>query len=152
MATVYQAGFVENENDVRAEVRKIADYLDSKYSLPFGWKIGWDGILGLIPGVGDLLTNAFSFYIIYKAAVIGCPPVVILRMGLNVFIDKVLDSVTLIGNIFDFMWKANNKNIALMDRYLDKPHQTTRSSRAVVALALFLVFAVFVGCVVLTST
>lgn len=150
MATVYQAGFAESESDVREEVRKIAEYLDSKYTLPFGWKIGWDGILGLIPGVGDLLTNAFSFYIIYKAAVIGCPPVVILRMGLNVLIDNVLDAVPLIGNIFDFMWKSNLKNVALMDRYLEKPHQVTRGSRAVVALALILVFAVFIGCIVMT--
>lgn len=150
MATTFQAGFAENENDTRTEVRKIAEYLDSKYTLPFGWKVGWDGILGLIPGIGDLLTNAFSFYIIYKAAVIGCPPSIILRMGLNVLIDNVLDAIPLIGNIFDFMWKANIKNVALMDRYLERPHQTARSSRFVVVFALLLVAAVFVGCIVLT--
>lgn len=150
MATTYHTGFADNEADVRNEVRKISEYLDSKYRLPFGWKVGWDGILGIIPGVGDLLTNAFSFYIIYKAAIIGCPPSIILRMGLNVVIDNVLDAVPLLGNIFDFVWKANNKNVALMDRYLDRPRQTTRSSRAVVALTLLLVAAVFIGCIVLT--
>ncbi len=150
MVTTYNSSLAENEQDVRGEVRKISDYLDSKYTLPFGWKIGWDGILGLIPGVGDLLTNAFSFYIIYKAAIIGCPPAVILRMGINVLIDNVIDAIPLIGNIFDFMWKANTKNVALLERYLEQPRTVTRSSRIVVALTLLLVAAIFIGCIVLT--
>ncbi len=150
MVTTYNSSLAENEQDVRGEVRKISEYLDSKYTLPFGWKIGWDGILGLIPGVGDLLTNAFSFYIIYKAAMIGCPPAVILRMGINVLIDNVIDAIPLIGNIFDFMWKANTKNVALLERYLEQPRTVTRSSRMVVALTLLLVAAIFIGCIVLT--
>lgn len=150
MSTVYQSGMVQNEADAKAEVRKIAEYLDSKFTLPFGWKIGWDGILGLIPGIGDVLTTAFSFYIIYKAALIGCPPSVILRMGLNVLIDNVLDAIPLIGNIFDFMWKSNIKNVQLMDRFLAEPHQTTLSSRAVVLVTLLFVCAVFIACIIFT--
>ena len=150
MATTYHSSLAGRERDVRGEARKISEYLDSKYTLPFGLKKGWDGILGLIPGVGDLLTNAFSFYIIYKASMIGCPPAVVLRMGINVLIDNVIDAVSLIGNIFDFIWKANTKNVALLEQYLEQPRKVTRSSRLVVAMRLILVAAVFIACIVLT--
>ena len=150
MATTYRIGLGEREEDVRSEVRKISEFLDSKYTLPFGWKIGWDGILGIIPGVGDIMTNVFAFYIIYKAAMIGCPPSVILRMGINVLVDNVLDAVPLIGNVFDFMWKANTRNVTLLEQFLDKPKKTTGSSRFVVAMTLLFVAVVFVGCIVLT--
>jgi hypothetical protein len=151
MATTYSANYIENEAEVRAELHKIAEYLDSMYEVPyFGWKIGWDGILGIIPGAGDLLTNIFSFYIVYKAAMLGCSPTVILRMGINILIDNFLDAIPIVGNIFDFMWKSNIKNVDLLDRYLERPRVTTRHSRIVVALTLLFVAAVFIGCIVLT--
>lgn len=139
-----------NESEQLREVRKIADFLDSKFHLPFGWKIGWDGILGLIPGIGDLTTNLISFYILYQAAVIGCPLSVVLRMFLNVLIDNVLDTIPLLGNIFDFMWKANNKNLAIIESYLQQPHKTVRSSQAVVFATLVLLALLLVGLAVLT--
>jgi len=138
------------EKESLQEIRKMADFLDSKYQLPFGWRVGWDGILGLIPGVGDLATNLISFYILYKGAILGCPVSVVLRMGLNILIDNVIDTIPLLGNIFDFMWKANNKNLALIESYLQQPHQTRRSSQAVVTVTLILVAFVLIGVGVLT--
>lgn len=129
----------------REQIKRLSQLLDSKFQLPFGWRIGWDGILGFIPGIGDILTNIVSFYIVYQAAMLGCPPSVILRMAINILIDNVIDAVPIIGNIFDFMWKANNRNVALLETYLNNPHHATRASRLFVILTLCLVVALFVA-------
>lgn len=150
MDSTLRTAQVVDESEARKELNRLAILLDSKFPLPFGWKIGWDGILGLIPGVGDLATNLVSFYIMYRAAMIGCPPSVVLRMGLNVLIDNVIDTLPLIGNIFDFMWKSNLKNVALMEAYLNQPHRTVVSSRAVVTATVMFIFMVMIGCLALT--
>ncbi len=139
-----------DETETRQELQRLAVILDSQFLLPFGWRIGWDGILGLIPGIGDAATNLLSFYILYRAAMIGCPPSVILRMGLNVMIDNLLDTLPILGNIFDFMWKSNLKNVDLMEAYLSQPHRTVTASRAVVAGTVIFIFAVMIGCLILT--
>jgi hypothetical protein len=139
-----------DEREHFQDARRLAEFLDSKYQLPFGWRIGWDGLLGLIPGIGDLTTNILSFYILYKAALLGCTPSIILRMGLNILIDNVIDTVPLLGNIFDFMWKANNKNIVLIENFLQDPTRTTRSSRAIVFLTLAFIAAIIAGMIFLT--
>ncbi len=139
-----------DEKESLAEVRKLANWLDSKFELPFGWRVGWDGILGLIPGIGDFTTSLLSFYIIYKAAILGCPFSVVLRMILNVLIDNVLDTVPIIGNIFDFVWKSNMKNLALLESYLQSPHRTTLVSRVVVLSALLFSALAIIGVGVLT--
>lgn len=135
----------QNEEEVRAQIKKLAELLDAKFQLPFGLRIGWDGILGLIPGIGDFATNAVSFYILYRAAMIGCPPSVVLRMALNVIVDNLLDMIPFIGNIFDFFWKSNLKNVELMDRFLIERKQTVRSSRFVIALTVVCLLALFFG-------
>lgn len=138
------------EHDIKreeglAEIRKLAHLLDSRFRLPFGWKIGWDGILGLIPGIGDIATNSLSLYIIFRAALLGCPPSVLLRMGLNLAVDNLLDLIPLLGNLFDFVWKANNKNLALLESYLLRPRRVTIASRVLIALTLALILAVLGG-------
>lgn len=120
------------------DLRELARVLDAQFRLPFGLRIGWDGILGFIPGVGDVITNLASFYILYKSALLGCPPAVLMRMGLNILIDNILDMIPLIGNFFDFFWKANIKNIALAEAYVDNPRLVVRSSRAAIAATLTL--------------
>jgi hypothetical protein len=150
MESTLPSSHIRNEEQAKKEIRRMSEILDSEFQLPFGWRIGWDGIIGLIPGFGDVATNLMSFYILYRAAWLGCPPSVILRMGLNVLIDNLVDTIPIIGNIFDFMWKSNLKNVQLMEQYLARPHQTVTHSRAIVLATVFFIFAVMVGCVVLT--
>ena len=131
-----------NSQNLQTEIlhlKKVAKAMDSQFKLPGGFSIGWDGILGFFPGIGDLFTNSVSFYILYKAAVIGCGPAVIIRMGLNVLLDNVIDVIPVIGNFFDIFWKANNKNIALIEKYVANPRQTTVRSRFAIAAALSVV-------------
>lgn len=123
------------------DIERLARALDSRFRLPFGLKIGWDGILGLIPGIGDTITSALSLYIVYRAAVLGCSPWVIARMGLNVLVDVLLGAIPLFGDAMDFLWKANDMNVRLLDRSLADARGADRGSKAVVLAVFALVLA-----------
>ncbi len=139
-----------HETGVRQEINELADLLDSRFRLPFGWKIGWDGIVGLVPGIGDFATNLVSLYIVYKAAILGCPQSVLLRMGLNILIDNVLDTIPLLGNLFDFIWKSNQRNLSLLDQYLANPHRTAAASKTLIFSVILILFFMILGIIVLT--
>jgi hypothetical protein len=92
--------------------------LDNAFVVPgFGWRFGLDPIIGLIPIVGDLATTLISLYIIATAAQMQVPKSTLARMGLNIIIDSVVGAIPLVGNIFDFAWKANALNIQLLERH-----------------------------------
>jgi Domain of unknown function (DUF4112) len=124
------------------DLKQISTVLDSKFEF-MGLKFGLDGILGLVPVVGDFFTSALSLYIIYQAALLGCSVPTLLRMVLNVMIDNLLDIFPILGNIFDFLWKSNNKNVALLEKHLARPHQTHRQSQWVIASLVGLMLAFF---------
>jgi hypothetical protein len=111
------------------ELKALSMLLDSQFSGPFGLKFGLDGILGLIPGIGDLITTSMSVYIIFQAATLGCTPSTLARMGLNIVIENVVDIIPVFGHVFDFLWKANNKNIELLDQHILNPRAVTLKSR-----------------------
>lgn len=119
-----------------AFLRRLAQMLDSKYRLPGGLTIGWDGILGFIPVLGDLATNAISLFVLVQAALLGAPPAILARMGINLLIDNALDAVPILGNFADFVWKANNRNVAILDAYLADPRRAVRRSRWVVGFSV----------------
>lgn len=125
-----------SEAETMRELRKVADFLDTKFTLPFGWRIGWDGIIGMIPVLGDFATGSLSLYIILRGILLGCPPSLVFRMGVNVLVDNVFDTVPLIGNIFDFVWKSNTKNIALIEGYIANPRRAVRRSRVTIFFML----------------
>lgn len=129
-----------------SDLTYLSDFLDSKYKLPGGIGVGWDAILGLIPGVGDLVTSSLSFYILFRSAVRGAPPVILLRMGINILIDNVLDFFPIIGNIFDIFWRSNRRNVNLLHGYLQDPVTSKRQARSSVILSLILItlFAIVV--------
>lgn len=115
------------------KVRQISRILDSQFEFR-GFRFGLDPILGLVPGVGDLVTSLLSFYTIHLAWQLHCPPVLLFRMGLNVLIDNIIDLIPLVGNLFDFVWKANQKNLHLLERYLENPLRTERVSYLILIL------------------
>ena len=96
--------------------RRLATILDDCVRLPgSNVRIGLDPLIGLIPVVGDVISAALSLYVVYLAALEGVPPTVLLRMLFNIVIDTFVGEVPLIGDLFDFAWKANRKNLVLMD-------------------------------------
>ena len=131
------------------DLDQLATFLDSKFKGPFGVRIGWDGIIGLIPGLGDGVTTLLSFYILIGAGGRGVSPSILVRMGLNIFIDKLIGAVPFIGWIGDFAWKSNQMNLELVKRYQTDPGVTRKSSRFVVFGVLAAIFIVIIGTVIL---
>lgn len=107
-------------------LRRFSRLLDSSIPLPGGYRIGIDGFLGMIPGVGDIAGGMASSYIIIEAAQLGASTTTLLRMVVNVLIESVVGVIPLVGDIFDFVWKANDKNFALLEKQLHhaKPHDS----------------------------
>ena len=100
-------------------VRVLAKLLDNSIGIPgTGWKIGFDPIVGLIPGIGDLIGAVLSGYIILEAARAEVPAYTLARMLVNVGIDTLLGAIPAIGDVFDAAWKSNTKNVALLERHL----------------------------------
>jgi hypothetical protein len=99
-------------------------------------RFGLDPILGLIPGLGDVAGAALSGYLVLLAARLGAPRVVVLRMVANVALDSIVGSVPLLGDAFDVAWKANTRNLALLERAIERPDATRAASSAVVGGAL----------------
>lgn len=103
-----------------ARLDRLAHQLDAKFRMPlFGFRFGWDGILGLIPGLGDLATALPSALIIRRAWQLGLPRHVLARMALNTGADFAFGSIPLLGSVFDVYFKANIRNIALIRRHLE---------------------------------
>src|SRR5919199_4702781 len=95
-------------------VRLLSRLLDEQFRIPgTTQRIGLDGLLGLIPGVGDAAGALLSAYILYEAMQLGAPKTVLLRMVVNIGIDTVGGAIPVVGDIFDVVWKANKKNAAL---------------------------------------
>ena len=141
----------ENESREVARLELLAVWLDSKYETPFGVRIGWDGVIGLIPVVGEILTTLISAALVARAAILGASTPVLLRMGLNVVVDDVIGAIPVLGWIGDFAWKSNLKNVELLRRHLQDPTTTRRRSLAVVVTTVAVIgiagatFALLVG-------
>jgi hypothetical protein len=109
----------EIEKKRQVEIEKSLDdlafYLDDLFRIPgTSWRFGLDGIIGLVPSVGDTLTSLASFYILLAGVRYGVPKITLLRMALNIGIDYLLGSVPLIGDALDFFWKSNDMNMRLI--------------------------------------
>ena len=104
-------------------VRLLSRLLDEQFRIPgTTYRLGLDGLLGLIPGVGDVAGGLLSTYILYEAMRLGAPRTLLLRMVANIGIDTVVGAVPVVGDIFDVAWKANKKNSALLHAYLASQH------------------------------
>ena len=102
------------------EVERLARLMDTAFRVPvIGYRVGLDGLLGLIPGIGDAATLVPAGYILYKAKQMGVPNAVFLQMLVNTGADALLGSVPLIGDLFDIAFKSNRRNVALLRRHLE---------------------------------
>ena len=123
---------------------RTARLLDSSIRLPGGYRIGWDGIIGLIPGFGDLAGLALSGWILFGAARLGVSRAALARMGLNVAIEAVVGTIPILGDLFDFAFKANERNVRLAERWLEDPTRVRRRAGAELALVGLVLLAALV--------
>ena len=114
-----------NPREVDEWLEKLAWLMDR--SIKIGpWSIGLDGILGLIPGFGDATGGLISSVIVVAAIQAGVSRATILRMMANVAIDSLLGLVPFVGDIFDFAFKANSKNVDILKEALRGERRVTR--------------------------
>ena len=104
-----------------ARLESIAALLDTAFLVPgTNIRFGLDGLIGLVPGIGDTLTTAMSCWLIYEAHQLGAPRQLITRMIGHVALDGFVGSVPLIGDAFDVMWRSNRRNMKLLREWLER--------------------------------
>jgi len=107
-------------------LRRLQWWLDEAFRVPgTSFRVGWDPIIGLVPGIGDLSTALLSCGIVLQAHRLRLPRVVQLRMLINVAIDLLVGAVPLVGDAADVFWKSNSMNMELLERHA---HQTRPAS------------------------
>jgi Domain of unknown function (DUF4112) len=120
-------------DDVPSRIRRVrvlAKLLDNSISVPgTRFKFGFDAIIGLVPGVGDVLGAILSGYIVVEAARAEVPPLTLARMLVNIGIDTLLGSIPAVGDVFDAVWKSNLMNVALLEQHLGAPDAAARKKR-----------------------
>jgi hypothetical protein len=126
--------------------RGLARLLDDLIRIPgTNIGIGLDPIIGLIPGVGDMIGGLMSSYILMVAAQEGVPASVLTRMLGNIALDSLVGVVPVLGDLFDVGMKSNRRNVDLLERYLASPSGTKAASRGVVALVILAAILLVVG-------
>jgi hypothetical protein len=124
-------------------LRKMAQLLDSAFAVPgTSYRVGLDPILGLVPGLGDLVSPLFTIGILWQARELAVPRVVQLRMIVNVAIDSLIGAVPVVGDLFDFAWKANNRNLLLLERHAQEERAASTGDWLFVLLTVALVIVV----------
>jgi hypothetical protein len=122
-AFAYRARF--DRSATRAEriarIDRLATLLDARFAIPFTkFRFGADSLIGLAPGLGDVVTTALSLYIVYEAHKLGAPKHVIARMLGNVALDGLIGAVPVAGDVFDVIWRANRRNVRILREHLDR--------------------------------
>jgi NAD/NADP transhydrogenase beta subunit len=123
----------------------LAHVLDDCFRIP-GTQIrfGLDGIVGLIPAIGDVLAGLASCILIFAAWVRGVPYVTLVRMAVNLALDVVIGAIPFLGDAFDIAWKANRRNYKLLIRHIEQPHRHTWKDRLFLAILVVVLAAIFI--------
>ena len=125
-------------------LRSIEFLLDEAFRVPgTRFRFGIDGIIGLVPGIGDVLGGLLSLVIPIAAWIRGVPFIALVRMAVNLAIGVLVGSIPVAGDLFDIVWKANRRNLALLNRHLREPRRHTWRDWAFLALLLCALGAVF---------
>ena len=124
-------------------LRTVAQLLDSAFVVPgTSYRVGLDPIMGLVPVIGDLIPPLFTIGILWQARDLGVPRVVQLRMIFNVAIDSFVGMVPIFGDLFDFAWKANDLNMALLERHATEEHAASTGDWVFVVVGIMLVLLI----------
>ncbi len=134
-------------------LRRLSQLLDNAIGIPgTKYRFGLDPILGLIPGGGDTIAGALGAYIIIEAARMGIPRKVLGKMIGNILFDSLVGTVPVLGDLFDVAWKANARNMTLLESNLsvDQQEQNRKSDLIFLILLTVLLLIIVVGFAALT--
>jgi len=120
---------VDHEREL-ARIERLARLLDSRFRIPgTGIRFGWEGIIGLVPGIGDTVTLAPAGWMVWKARQLGVPKHKIAQMAGNTGIDYVVGLVPIVGDLFDIGFKANLRNAEMLRSHLIEERDRAAAAR-----------------------
>lgn len=127
-------------------LRSISRLLDSSIRIPvLGYRIGLDPIIGLIPGVGDAVMLLPAGYLVFEAYRLGVPQRTLVRMGLNLGVETLFGAVPVVGDIFDATFKANTRNLYLLEQHVGQVGAAPLAKPSNRGVATFLVILLLLG-------
>jgi hypothetical protein len=128
-----------------ARLRLITQIFDQAFTVPgTRWRFGLDALFGLIPGLGDIAGGLVAVYALRVARNLRAPAEIQLHMLTNIALDALVGMIPLLGDLFDFAFKAQTRNLALLERWVDSPQRQQRRSKRgliLIPLAIVIVFA-----------
>lgn len=117
------------------QLRRFAFWLDAGIAVPgTAVRVGLDPLLGLVPGLGDAAGALLAAWILVEAIRLGAPRATLARIASNIALDALIGAVPVLGDAFDVVWKANLKNVALLERHAMDPAGAGKSDRLFVTL------------------
>ena len=132
-------------------LRKLTRLMDNAIAIPgTKFRFGLDPILGLLPGAGDLIGTALSAYIVIEALRLGLPRETLGKMVGNILLESVVGTVPVVGDWFDFAWKANVKNLELIETHLGVTDTTKPVNKWLIFLLVVGFLIIGIGLVTLS--
>ena len=132
--------------DALRRYSQLAYLLDRAFGIPgTRLRFGIDPLIGLFPGIGDAITAVLGAYGLWVARRLGAPVSIQMRMLTNLLLDAVIGAIPLFGDVFDFAFKSNTRNLALLEAWLNQPRKVQRGSILLLAGSLLALFAVVFG-------
>jgi hypothetical protein len=130
----------------------LALLMDNAFRIPgLNLRFGLDSIIGLIPGLGDIVSMLVSLYVLAAAQRYGLSRITTARMGLNIAVDTIIGAIPLVGDAFDLVWKANQRNVALVQHHMNTPlhlrHKARRGDWLYVAAVAAVLVVILAGLV-----
>ena len=126
-------------------LRATARLFDQASAIPgTKWRFGIDALFGLVPGLGDIVGALVAVYAMHVGRTLRVPAAIQLHMLGNIGVDALVGSVPLVGDLFDFVFKAQTRNLALLDAWVAEPDRTARRSRRGLLLVPMAVLTVFI--------
>jgi hypothetical protein len=110
---------LKRRDEAHRRLRRIARLMDSEFRVPvIGLRVGADAILGLVPGIGDAVSGLIGAWLIYEAQRLGIPRSALLRMIANVVFDTAVGAIPVVGDIWDFFFRSNDRNMQILARHI----------------------------------
>jgi hypothetical protein len=126
-------------------LRLITQLFDQAFKVPgTRWRFGLDALFGLVPGLGDIAGGLVAVFALRVARNLRAPPEIQLHMLTNIALDALVGMIPLLGDLFDFAFKAQSRNLALLESWVQTPDRQSRRSRrglVLIPIAIVLVFA-----------
>ena len=133
-------------------LKRLSERLDNTFTIPgTKYKIGIEALIGAVPIIGDLIGGILASYIMYSGMKMGAPPQIIARLAVNIAIDFTIGSIPIIGDLFDLVWKANKKNVELIEETTLLNEETNKINYLIVAMLIVGLIAIILATLAIIS-